>query len=135
MAAKEEFKPGFRISLIDIAVLVVGTVGTIALWSQVWPLAPLIAFAVGHFFLFCNVFRIARPPELIWATVFLALAGATIALQTPSWTITILISLFLTLLVILLEMRKPSYHGIGWQRINPDLRKWWDSKSDVPCET
>ena len=23
--------------------------------------------------------------------------------------------------------RKPSYHGIGWQRINPRLRAWWGS--------
>jgi hypothetical protein len=29
--------------------------------------------------------------------------------------------------VVVLQMRKSSYHGIAWQRINPGLRAWWDA--------
>jgi hypothetical protein len=76
---------------------------------------------VGHFFLFCNVFRVSRAPELVWAGVFLALAGSTIALGVPGWPATVAASLATTVVVVTLEMRKPSYHGIGWRRINPTL--------------
>jgi hypothetical protein len=27
--------------------------------------------------------------------------------------------------VVVAEMLKPSYHGVGWQRINPRLPEWW----------
>jgi len=30
-----------------------------------------------------------------------------------------------TVAVVVVEMCKPSYHGVGWQRINPRLREWW----------
>jgi hypothetical protein len=26
-------------------------------------------------------------------------------------------------------MKKPSYHGIGWRKINPQLHTWWLAKS------
>ncbi len=85
----------------------------------------VIGFAVGHFFLFCNVFRVARPLELSWAVLFVALAGSTISLEKPGWQVTIATSLVATLLVIVVQMRMPSYHGVAWQRINPELPQWW----------
>jgi len=45
----------------------------------------------------------------------------------PGWPITTSVSLVVTLVVVVLQMRKPSYHGLGWQRINPGLRSWWDA--------
>lgn len=68
----------------------------------------------------------ARPLELTWAAVFLALALATLLAEAPGWPVTIAVSLAVTLAVVVLQMRKPSYHGLGWQRINPGLRTWWD---------
>lgn len=124
---RANFSPGFRLSGLDVVVLVVGTILSAALWQHVWWMGFIIAFVVGHFFLFCNVVRMARGLELIWAAVFAILAGATIAGETPGWPIAIGSSLAVTAIVVVIELRKPSYHGIAWQQINPKLPEWWDT--------
>jgi hypothetical protein len=63
--------------------------------------------------------------ELIWAVFFIILAALSIAISTPSWPSTVMIMLGLTALLSILQLRQPSYHGIFWQRINPDLVHWW----------
>ena len=89
----------------------------------------VVGFALGHFFLFCNVVRMARPLELAWSSVFVALAAATVALDAPGWLVTTCVSLLVTVVVVLLEVRKPSYHGVGWRRINPELPAWWAAQT------
>ena len=42
------------------------------------------------FFLFCNMGRISRPLELIWAGVFISLAGTTISFEMLGWLVTVL---------------------------------------------
>jgi hypothetical protein len=121
------FAPGFRLSIVDVVVLVAGTAATIVLSMLVWWGGFVLAFVLAHFFLFCNVIRMARPLELIWAGVFVVLAGATLAFETPSWLVTAPVTLFVTAVVVVVEMRKPSCHGVGWQRINPGLPGWWES--------
>jgi hypothetical protein len=120
-----KFQPGFRLSVIDCVVIVVGTIASTVLWLEVWWIGFVIAFVVTHFFLFCNIFRIARPLELIWSGIFVTLTWCTVTLANPSWVVTIVASLLVTACVVALEMRKPSYHGILWQRINPGLPQWW----------
>ena len=125
---EQKFAPGFRLSSLDVAVLAVG--GTAAVSGGIsggW-IGPLIAYVIGHFFLFCNVFRIARASELLWAFVFILLAASTIVVDYPSWTVTILVSLCVTVLIILWELRRASYHGVAWQRINPGLQDWWSDQ-------
>jgi hypothetical protein len=122
------FSPGFRLSVVDVFVLIGGTVAAIALSIYVWWWGFVPAFVLAHFFLFCNVVRMARPLELIWAGVFVVLAGATIASDVPGWLITALGSLLVTVVVVIVEMRKPSYHGVGWQQINPGLPAWWEAR-------
>jgi len=39
------------------------------------PLLWIIPFAAGHFFLFCNVFRVRRSYELVWTGCCLANFG------------------------------------------------------------
>jgi hypothetical protein len=92
----------------------------------------IVGFAVGHFFLFCNVFRVARPLELAWSTLFVALAGSTIITKQPGWPLTIGATFVATLLVIAEQLRKPSYHGIAWQRLNPRLLEWWKAQGAGP---
>jgi hypothetical protein len=125
--AKRAFAPGFRLSVRDVVVLVLGAAAAAYLFTLEpwWGLT--VAFVVGHFFLFCNVVRMARPLELIWAAVFLPLASATQLTGEPGWPATAGVSLVVTLVVVALQVRKPSYHGIGWQRINPGLRAWWEA--------
>ena len=125
---KPRFQPGFRMSPIDGAVLVVGATAAGLSWSTSPSTGFVIAYVVGHFFLFCNVFRVARVPELVWAALFLALAVPTIALGQPGWPITISLLLAATVVIVCLEMRKPSYHGVGWKRLNPELPAWWNEQ-------
>lgn len=122
------FAPGFRLSFVDGFVLLGGVAGIVILSMIVWWWGFVPGFVLGHFFLFCNVVRMARPLELLWGGVFVALAGATIVLETPCWLITALLSLVVTGIVVAVEMRKPSYHGVGWKWINPGLPAWRESR-------
>lgn len=125
---QKAFAPGFRLSVIDVFVLVLGSVATIVLSMSVWWWGFVPAFVLGHFFLFCNVVRMARLLELVWAGVFVVLAGATVAFDTPGWLVTALVSLVVTVVVVVVEIRKPSYHGVGWGWINPGLLAWWKAR-------
>ena len=122
-----EFAPGFRLSVRDVIVIVIGIAAASYLFrvEPWWSFAVL--FVVAHFFLFCNVVRMARPLELVWAATFLALASATLLTEAPGWPLTTAVSLVVTVVIVVVQMRKASYHGLGWQRINPGLRGWWDA--------
>ncbi len=124
-----DFKPGFRLSPLDMGVLVGGSILSVLLWKETWWIGFVVAFVVGHFFLFCNIVRMARPLELAWSAVFVALAGATVVADIPGWPIAIAVSLLATVIVVIFELRKPSYHGIGWRFINPRLPEWWEAHS------
>ena len=128
MPSPSDFRPGFRLSLFDALFLLGGAVASALLWPQTWWIGFVIAFVVGHFFLFCNVFRIARNLEFIWAAVFVSCTLPTVHTGRPSWTATIATSLCTTAVVIGLELRKPSYHGVGWSIVNPRLREWWEAR-------
>ena len=120
------FIPGFRLSALDAVVLIAGAIATVVLALAVRWWGFVAGFVLGHFFLFCNVVRAARPLELAWAGLFVAMATAMIALDRPGWPITASVSLVSTAVVVAIEIRKPSYHGLGWQRINPGLPEWWE---------
>ena len=124
-----EFAPGFRFSILDAAILAFGGIAAIGCSTLDWWWGLVIAFVLGHFFLFCNIVRLARRLELTWAAAFLLLAAPTALTDKPGWLLTVALSLVVTLLVVAVEMRKPSYHGVGWQRINPDLPGWWESQA------
>ena len=123
------FAPGFRLSGQDAVVLFVGLGGSIALGKLLWPASLITVVSVGHFFLFCNVFRISRRLELIWTGVFVVLSLGTITADFPGWPAALTLSACVTAIVVRCEMKKPSYHGVGWQRINPKLRDWWDGNA------
>jgi hypothetical protein len=125
--SRNEFSPGFRLSVLDALIIAIGAAAAFFLASVEPWWGFMVAFVVAHFFLFCNIVRMARPLELAWAGIFLALAATTIVLDIPGWPLTASASLAVTLVVVVLQMRKPSYHGLGWQRINPGLRAWWSS--------
>jgi hypothetical protein len=119
------FQPGFRFSASDVVMLIAA--GAFAWWVYdrgPW-LAKVTAFVVVNFFLFCNVFRVGRSQELLWTIVFIGLAAARLRMGTFEWITIYSISGALTIALILIEMRKPSYHGVGWETINPGLRDWW----------
>jgi hypothetical protein len=122
------FVPGFRFSVVDGFVLVGGVVGTIVLSIFAWWQGFVLGFVIAHFFLFCNVVRMARPLELLWGGVFVALAGSTIATGTPGWLVTTVVSLSVTVIAVIVQIRNPEYHGVGWKWINPGLPAWWEAR-------
>lgn len=70
----------------------------------------------------------SRIPELIWAGVFITGASASFKIGVPSFEVAVGISLFTTIVLVALEVRKPSYHGVYWQKLNPNLEKWFESQ-------
>ena len=127
--AERIFSPGFRLSILDIAVLVLG--GAASAYSvsiDVW-FGIAIAFVVLHFLLFCNVLRMSRPLELIWAGIFASLAVAAMSSGVLGWPVVFAASTFVTIVVVVIETRKPSYHGAGWRKLNPRLPEWWQANS------
>ena len=128
------FSPGFRLSPFDVAILVGGTLTAVALGRLDPWTGFAAAFVVGHFFLFCNVLRMSRKPELLWAVTFATLAVAVVVLRAVSWPIALCSSAALTLVLAMLESRRPSYHGVGWRRLNPQLPTWWATRSaNIPA--
>jgi len=121
-----EFNPGFRLSKIDLLVLLLGISVSAGLYSSIPLAAFIILFVIGHFFLFCNIIRMSRILELIWTASFLFLAGGTLLFETFSWPQVALASLTLTCVLVIFQIRQPAYHGILWQRFNPGLRQWYD---------
>ena len=121
------FSPGFRLSALDALILAGGVAAAIFAPN---PFAIIAATAIGHFFLFCNVFRMSRRPELIWAATFTLLSAATLFFGLPGWPATAALSFALAAILIARETRQPYYHGIAWRRLNPRLPEWWQSRQD-----
>ena len=129
MTTPAAFLPGFRISVRDVIVLIPGAAAAWWVARIDLSLSLAVLFTVGHFFLFCNVVRMARKLELIWTAIFLVLAVCAQLLQVPSWNQTFAICLVATCVLVATHLRSPSYHGLGWQRINPGLPEWWAENS------
>ncbi len=110
--------PGFRFSPRDAAVVGVFTLATAWLWGWVGSLSLLLIGVLIHFFLFCNVFRVRRRYELIWASSFLLNAGAWQLADALSWQRLLGSQILVTALVIGAELRSPSYYGIGHRWIH-----------------
>ncbi len=117
---------GTRFSTVDGIAIVACAAITWFAFSTFGKLAWLPAIVLGHFFLFCNVFRIHRNYELIWAGCFIANFGVWV-LCSPAhvpleWIL--LCQIPITVILILLEMRGPNYHGILANRLNPKLEAY-----------
>src|SRR4051812_41065063 len=108
------FAPGIRFSKLDGFILMAALVISAALEMLAPWFGIAVAFVVAHFFLFCNVVRMERTSELVWAAVFVILAGCSILRGSPGWPLTLAISFGATVLLVVMEMRKASYHCVFW---------------------
>ena len=82
---------------------------------------------LGHFFLFCNVFRVRRRFELIWAGCFIAnFLGNVWLVEDRAISLLLLLALQspVTIFFIWIELRSERYHGIGCRLANPDLQRY-----------
>ena len=112
---------GFRCSVIDALVLIAGAGLSLWLHSIHFPLWWVVPMALGHFFLFCNVFLVWRRWELLWAGFFILNVAAHLALNDTHGGSALLWQSPVTLGVIIWQIRSPWYHGIFAERMNPRL--------------
>lgn len=114
-------KHGFRMSGLDGVVLLLGTILTSWLRNEAFPLWWIVPMALGHFFLFCNVFLVWRRLELVWAAVFVMLISGHLACGHTDWLSPVMMQMPVTLTVLWLQLRSRWYHGIFARQINPRL--------------
>ena len=115
---------GFRLSFMDV--LVVGLFLGVAavLWRHNSPLWWILVMAVAHFFLFCNVFRIVRRLELVWAGIFILNIGTWDFFNHLTWLLVLLCQLPVTIVLLIAEICSPRYHGVFANRLNPRLNEY-----------
>lgn len=105
--------PGFRFWWTDAVTLGIAAALTWALRPVIAEWSLLIPLVVGHFFLFCNVFRVGTRRELAWTAVFLVNAFVWLIHLGSGPTTLALAQAPVTLVVIGLAVRDPDYHGLG----------------------
>jgi hypothetical protein len=115
---------GFRLSPVDVVVLAIAIVATAAGAPYIGEHILLIPFVVGHFFLFCNVFRVRRKPELFWAGIFLFNCGAMLVMLHRPLIEVFVVQLSVSIIIIQMELRHPTYHGVLAHRLNPHLDQY-----------
>jgi len=81
----------------------------------------MLVISASHFFLFCNVFRIIRRRELIWAGLFIFNVGVWAWFDHLAWPPVVLCQLPITLGLVIADVRGPGYHGVFADRLNPRL--------------
>ena len=89
-----------RISGTDWLVIWSALLLTIALDRLGYPGWWMPAMVVAHFFLFCNVFKVPRKLELLWAGLFLVNTGLWLAAGRFDWRPVLLSQTPVTLAVI-----------------------------------
>ena len=95
---------GFRFSVIDAAIVAAWALATWGLWPMLGRMAIVFPIVLGHFFLFCNVFRVPRPPELMWSGAFVINVGAWMAVGRFTWPAVLWTQLPVTLIVLLVAV-------------------------------
>jgi hypothetical protein len=104
---------GFRFSWTDGVAIVVFALLTWSTWPLLGKMSILFPVVLGHFFLFCNVFRIPRKPELWWSAAFVVNVGVWLSFNRFTWSMVLLTQTPITLLVITRAVFGEDYHGIG----------------------
>ena len=103
---------GFRFSATDAVAIVVCAAATVWGLRELGEVAWFFPFVLGHFFLFCNVFRVPRRPEMVWAGSFIVIATACLVADVSPLHAMWLI-LPVTVGVLIYAVRLPTYHGVG----------------------
>lgn len=122
---------GIRFSWMDTGVLAATAVLAMATWHLPTNPSILLLTVVGHFLLFCNVVRLRRSFELVWALAYVAATFGAIALGVVDWTLPLLAVTPITIMLVVIEVRSMRYHGIGWRKINPG----WAAAMQTPSSS
>jgi hypothetical protein len=117
-------------NMLDLMFLVLGANAAHCAFTLRSLQVAIPAYVIFTFFLYCNVFRIRRTPELIWATAFTLIALANYHFIQTSWLVIFAGGSALTIFLVIMEMRHPSYHGVFWRSVNPQLPTWWEQQQN-----
>ena len=119
---------GLRLSVSDVVVLLLGIAAGGMGWFYIREIALIVPFVVIHFFLFCNVFRVRRLPELVWAVSFIlnCITWNALAELRLEWIFSS--QVLVMVILILFELKHPHYHGIFAHRINPYVDTYLESR-------
>jgi hypothetical protein len=117
-------RAGFRFSIVDGLFIAALGIAFAFLRKPLGPAVWVIPFAAGHFFLFCNVFRVRRTYELAWVALFFVNTGAWAAAGHVNWLWILASQAPVTIAAIVLEMRSRAYHGVFAGQLNPNLKEW-----------
>ena len=121
---------GFRFSKVDAVAIVIAIGLAIVGFKSLGSLAAFPLIVLGHFFLFCNIFRIRRNYELTWAAVFIFNVAIWFVLYPGDLTLggrllgALVCQTPLTVFLIGLEMRSSNYHGVFSRQINSRLDQY-----------
>ena len=129
MKVDAAFKPGFRLSELDVGFMLAVFVLSPLLGRFIEQLGIAALFAVFHFFLFCNVLRAGRLLELLWSAAFVSLWSCSYFLGVPAWLHTYALAFAATVAVTVVQVLLPSYHGAFWAVLNPRLPQWWEDRT------
>ena len=99
-----KFQPGFRLSEMDVGFLMLGVCAAVLLARLDERLGMAVLFVLAHFFLFCNVLRMSRPLEQVWAAIFVLLAGSTFYFDFPPWNYTVAVMLVVTIILAFVQI-------------------------------
>ena len=119
---------GFRFSPGDAVVLILFAASVSVLHRFGSSLSWIIAIVACHFFLFCNVFRMVRRRELIWAATFVANVALWLSLGRLDWPNVLACQLPISAGVITCELRATRYHGILADRLNARLTDYLEGR-------
>ena len=120
---------GFRFSTTDAIVICLVAAAVVVLQRAENPLWRMLIIVAGHFFLFCNVFRIRRKFEFSWAVLFLINFTVWLWLEMLDWLPVLGTQLPITACLVLAEFRSSRYHGIFAPRTNTQLKEYLEGKS------
>jgi len=115
---------GFQFSWPDAGVVLVCGIVTVLLWPYLGQMSLLFPIALGHFFLFCNVFRIFRKYEYVWAAVFVLNFSMWLLLGCFSWGLVMVVQTPFTLTLIIFQMRSRWYYGVYARIINKSIETY-----------
>lgn len=102
---------------MDAVIFAGGVLTTIVLWYDVDQFDLLVPYLLGHFFLFCNTFRVGGERSLIWVGTFLA--NVYFWPQTQNLLVHLALQAVITLMLIVQCLLGKNYHGLACAQINP----------------
>ena len=119
---------GFRFSSIDAAALLAFGAAIAILHRFDSSLSWIVAIVASHFFLFCNVFRVVRRRELIWAVAFVMNVAFWLVLGRLEWFNVLACQLPISAGVIAWELKATRYHGVFADRLNTRLTDYIEGR-------